>query len=84
MLVKAFVIVPLVCAVVDSPETFPLLAATHENVEGTFVASEVFSPIPLQTVKLLELVSIGEGLTVTLTVCATPGQLPVEAVGVTV
>lgn len=79
-----FVIVPLVCAVVDSPVTFPLFAATHENVEGTFVVREVFRPIPLHTVELLELVSIGEGLTVTLTVWATPGQLPVEAVGVTV
>lgn len=74
----------LVCAEVDSPTTFPLLAANHENVEATFVVKGIFNPIPLHTVELFELVSIGEGLTVTLTVCATPGQLPVEAVGVTV
>jgi hypothetical protein len=46
--------------------------------------SPILRATPLQTLALVVEVIAGNGLTVTLTVCAVPGQLPTVEVGVTV
>lgn len=61
-----------------------LLAATQVNVEPTLEVNGMLTVPPLQIVALFTLVIEGVGLTVTVTVCAVPAQLPPVDVGVTV
>ena len=84
VLVRVLLIVPPPWAVVLSPPTLALLAAIHEYVEAILELNDKFNATPLHTVAVLALVIVGIGFTVTVTVCAVPGQLPVVAVGVTV
>ena len=67
-----------------SPVVFALFAAIHVNVEGMLDVNGIFTVLPLQMAALLVLVTTGVGLTVTVTVCGVPAQLPEVEVGVTV
>jgi hypothetical protein len=67
-----------------SPDVFALSPAIHENVDATFEVSAIETEPPLHIVAEFALVIVGAGFTVTVTVCAVPGQLPLVDVGVTV
>jgi hypothetical protein len=53
-------------------------------VLATLLVSGMFTVPPLQIVAVEALVIVGAGVTVTVTVCGVPGQLPALEVGVTV
>lgn len=76
--------VDVVCAEVLSPLVFALFAAIHENVDAMFAVNGILTVPPLQMLAEAALVITGVGLTVMVTVCGVPGQLPVVVVGVTV
>ena len=76
--------VAVVCGVRLSPVVFGLSTATQLYVDGTLLVKAIFTGAPLQIVAVPALVISGVGLTVTVTVCGVPGQLPVADVGVTV
>jgi hypothetical protein len=82
--VNVLLSVLVVCVVVLSPLVFGLSVAIHVNVEGTLLVKGMLAVCPLQMVAEEALVMLGVGLTVTLTVCAVPAQLPPVDVGVTV
>jgi hypothetical protein len=67
-LVMVLLIVLEDCAVVLSPVVFPLFAAIHEYVELMLLVNGMFNVPPLQIVALFELVIVGTGFTVTVTV----------------
>jgi hypothetical protein len=73
-----------VCVVVLSPVVFGLSVAIHEYVEVTLLVKGMLTVPPLHTDAVIELVMIGTGITVTVTVCEIPAQVPPITVGVTV
>jgi hypothetical protein len=74
----------LVWSVVLSPDVFALFAAIHVKVEGILAVSGIDTELPLQIAAVLALVIAGVGLTVIVTVCCEPAQVPPVDVGVTV
>ena len=72
------------CDVVLSPVVLGLSVAIQVKFEATFAVSGILTVPPLHIVAVLALVIAGVGLTVTLTVCAVPAQVPPVDVGVTV
>ena len=62
------------CADVLSPVTLALSLANHEKDEATLEMSAMLTAFPLHTVAVEALVMAGVGFTVTVTVCAVPGQ----------
>ena len=75
--------VPLDCAVVDSPATFKLSAPIQEKVVPTTFAPRVKpTDCPLQIFNVEALCMTGRGLTVTVTVCAVPTHPFAEGVTV--
>jgi hypothetical protein len=83
-----FVIVLLnvlvLCEVVLSPVVFALSPAIHVKLEATLEVKGILTVPPLQIVAEFALVIVGVGLTVTVTVCGVPAQVPAVEVGVTV
>jgi hypothetical protein len=70
--------------VVLSPVVFVLSAAIHVKVEATLAVKAMLKEFPLQMVADEALVIAGFGLTVMVTVCDVPAQVPTVDVGVTV
>ena len=72
------------CAVVLSPVVFTLSVASQEKEEATLEVRAILTAFPEQMLAVEALVITGVGFTVTVTVCAVPGQVPEVEVGVTV
>ncbi len=84
LLVIASLIMLVDCVVMLSPVVLGLFAAIHVKLEATLLVKGILTVAPLHIVAVLALVIAGVGFTVTVTVCATPAQLPPVEVGVTV
>lgn len=84
MLVITLDKVEVVCVVILSPVVLALLAAIQVYVEATLLVNAILNDEALHTTAASVLVITGVGLTVTLTVCGDPTQLPPVDVGVTV
>ena len=72
------------CAVVLSPVVFTLSVASQEKEEATLEVRAILTASPEQMLAVEALVITGVGFTVTVTVCAVPGQDPEVEVGVMV
>ena len=68
-----------------APVILPVIVPmVHVKVLATLAVKLMFGPVPLQVLFVDAVVTAGVGLTVTVTACELPIQLPTVDVGVTV
>ena len=68
-----------------APVMLPVIVpSVHAKLLAALEVKAIFGPVPLHVLAVVELVTAGVGLTVTVIVVGEPAQLPVVDVGVTI